>query len=139
DEQGIVAIDQLGQAGRCQRLVAAREATELTGDHRRQHAEEAKRKEGMIADELGQTLQDFGHDGDLPDGAHTLCAGMKWAPIVRAQGLAGKSAPIRGHAALRAHTGSAQSRPQCRWKSQDTVRVWSGSPQAVRRSLSTRL
>lgn len=75
DQQGVVAIDQLGETGGRQRLEAARHATDFAGDERREHADEAEGKKRMIADELGQALEDFGHGGIKPDAAHSSRAG----------------------------------------------------------------
>ncbi len=75
DQQRIVAIDQLGQACWGQGLEAARQATNFAGDDRGEHTDEAEGEERMIADELGQALDEFGHGGIKPDAAHSLRAG----------------------------------------------------------------
>ena len=61
DQQRILAIDELGQAARRQRLVAAREALRLADRERDEHADETEREIEMIAEELGQAMQEIRH------------------------------------------------------------------------------
>ena len=56
---GLAGADR--DAGRRQRGVAAREALHLDHDQRDQHADEGERQVEMIAEELGQAVQEVGH------------------------------------------------------------------------------